>query len=175
MNTSEINWGDDIIDSRDIISRYEELLIEEEYLEGVVEEAKEKVSEFLKEHGGEENLTEDQRECLDDLDKELEEAEGNLIEFNSSFEKDELETLKEVITQGESSPDWSYGEQLIHEDYFTEYTEELVNDCWEMPKEFNEGKWPWNHMFMDWESAAEELKQDYFTIGVQGETYYIRA
>jgi hypothetical protein len=43
-----------------------------------------------------------------------------------------------------------------------------------MPKEFNEGKWPWNHMSMDWEGAADEAKVDYLTIEADGHTYYIR-
>lgn len=176
MKTSDFNWGDNIIDSRDIIARYEELNDEYESLVSSVEEEEEKLASFLKDYGLPDEViySMESRRELDDLEEALDEAEGNLNEFKSSFEMDELETLKEVISQGESSPDWNHGEQLIHEDYFTQYTEELVDDCYELPKEFKEGKWPWCHINMDWEAAAEELKADYFDITVDGQTYYIR-
>lgn len=75
---------------------------------------------------------------------------------------------------GESSPDWSYGETLIREDYFTKYIEELIDDCYEIPKEMNSGEWPWRHMTIDYEAAAEEAKQDYMELNYDGVTYFIR-
>lgn len=180
MKTSDFNWGDKVIDSRDIIARYEELNEELDGLQSLVDDSEEELANFLKENGLPEDFpngeySEDILEELGQLEETLEEAEGNLNDFIISDDKGELDMLKDIVEQGESSPDWSYGEQLIHEDYFTEYTEELVNDCWEMPKEMRECKWPWSHMNMHWEAAAEELKQDYFTIEVDGETYYIRS
>jgi hypothetical protein len=163
MKTSDYNWGDDIIDSRCIISRYEELKNEKDSLEEAVKEAQEELDDFVK----------DDDDTIDDLKEALEVAKSYLCMFNTS-EDDELKLLQEIVKQGDSSPDWSYGEALIHENYFTQYTEELVDDCYDMPKEFSEGKWPWNHVNMDWEAAANELKNDYFDITVDGETYYIR-
>lgn len=72
------------------------------------------------------------------------------------------------------NPDWSYGETLLHEEYFTKYIEDLIDDCYEMPKEMHSGNWPWRHMTMDYEAAADEAKQDYFEVDFDGVTYYIR-
>jgi hypothetical protein len=90
-------------------------------------------------------------------------------------EKEELRILEIVAADGEDSPDWQYGETLIRESYFTDYIEELINDCYEMPKELNSGEWPWRHMAIDYEAAAAEAKVDYMEIDFDGVTYLIRA
>lgn len=90
-------------------------------------------------------------------------------------EKEELLTLEELAEQAESSPDWTYGETLISDNYFTQYIEEIISDCYELPKEFNSGKWPWRHMSIDYEAAAEEAKQDYMEVDFNGTTFLIRA
>ena len=169
MNTGDFSWGDDLIDSRDIITRYEELQDEYQSLLEDLEAAKEDLDTFSNEH--ENDDPEDHIvESFQNLQEVLEDAQSAL----DGYDKSELDILTEVVSQGEQSPDWHYGEALIHEDYFTQYIEDLINDCYEMPKEINTGNWPWNHMHMDWESAAEDAKQDYTTIEVEGKTYYIR-
>lgn len=85
----------------------------------------------------------------------------------------ELKVLLALASEADCSPGWSYGETLIHEDYFTDYIEELINDCYELPKEFNSGDWPWRHMTIDY-AAADEAKQDYMEVNFDGATYYIR-
>lgn len=70
---------------------------------------------------------------------------------------------------------WLHGETLIRESYFTEYIQELVNDCYETPQGFDSSEWPWRHASMDWEAAAEEAKTDYAEATYLGETYYIRS
>ena len=52
--------------------------------------------------------------------------------------------------------------------------EELIDDCYELPKEFKSGEWPWRHMKIDFEAAAEEAKQDYTSVEFFGITYWIR-
>lgn len=66
-------------------------------------------------------------------------------------------------------------ETLIHEGYFTDYIEELIKDCFELPKEFDSGNWPYRHMTMDYEAAAEEAKVDYAEAEFDGTTYYYRS
>jgi len=168
MKTTNFNWGDTTIDSRDIITRHEEL--QEEY-DALVENLEEAASEFrFLSNSDESSLAEYQ-----DAENTFALAQNAFDEFNEYDNKEELDLLNEVIAQGEDSPDWSYGEVLINESYFTEYTKDLIDDCYDFPSEFTDGKWPWNHMNMDWEAAAEEAKADYTTIEVGGETYYIRA
>jgi hypothetical protein len=172
---TNFNWGDNTIDSRDIIAKHEELQDEFDSLVEDLNNAKEDFEDFLK--LADEELKEDNEDfeyrCKSFRDA-IEDAQESLDQFNQSFDKDELDTLTEIISQGEDSSDWSHGETLIKESYFTQYIEELVNDCYEMPSEFTDGKWPWTHMSMNWEEAADEAKADYNEICVDGETYLIR-
>lgn len=176
MKTTNFSWGDETIDSRDIIARYDELTEEYNDLKEAVDYAFNELKVYQEtppDETDEDGVVEDYNNEVDTLTQELADANVSIGEWENDY-LDEFEMLMNIINQGEDSPDWSYGETLIHENYFTDYTEELVNDCYEMPKEFNEGKWPWNHMTMDWESAAYEAKADYLTIEANGETYYIR-
>jgi hypothetical protein len=131
---SEISNTADVIDSRDVIARIEEI---EEMLADL-----ESVT-----------LTNDER------------RDASL----------ELAALKSLASEAESSPDWIYGETLIRESHFTDYIEQLIDDCYEMPKELNSGDWPWRHVTVDYEAAAEEAKADYIECDFDGVTYLIRA
>jgi hypothetical protein len=44
-----------------------------------------------------------------------------------------------------------------------------------MPKEMKSGNWPWRHMTIDYEAAAQELKADYNEVTFAGHTYLIHA
>jgi hypothetical protein len=136
MTTTTIMNDQDIIDSRDIIDRIDEL---EDELEGLGSEG----------------------DC---------EKQGLLDEWQ------ELKALKELSDQGQSeSSDWIHGETLIRRSYFVDYTEELINDCYEMPKQMHSGDWPFRHMTIDYEAAAKELEQDYSSIDFDGVEYLIRS
>jgi hypothetical protein len=87
----------------------------------------------------------------------------------------ELATLEKVEEEASASADWKYGEALIRDSYFTKYIEELIDDCYPMPKELNSGDWPWRHVTVDYEGAAEEAKSDYAEVDWDGVTYYIRS
>ena len=131
MTTTTIMNDQDIIDSRDIIDRIEEL-------------------------------------------KELIEGEG--CEDACTEYKLELAMLEDLAKQGEAeSSDWVHSETLIRRSYFVDYTEELINDCYEMPKQMHSGDWPFRHMTIDYEAAAKELEQDYSSIGFDGVEYLIRS
>lgn len=150
MSTNFDNTND-VIDSRDVIARIEELYDElHEYYSAYVLECEEERID-----GGSFEDWLDLEDCYRD-------------------EKDEYLILVKLAKQGEDSSDWSYGETLIHEDYFTKYIEDLIDDCYEIPKEMHSGNWPWRHMTMDYEAAADEAKQDYFEVDFDGVTYYIR-
>ena len=88
---------------------------------------------------------------------------------------DEATRLEKLIKQGEScSSDWNHGLGLTHEDSFVEYTKESIENNYD-DINTNSNEWPYRHMKIDFEAAAEELKQDYTAIDFDGETYYIRA
>lgn len=110
-----------------------------------------------------------------DVIARIEELQDN--ESRTSLEEEELQELLKLQSEAESSPDWLHGETLIHRSYFVTYIEELIHECYEMPKELKHGsgQWPWRHISLDYEAAANEAKADYFEVYYFGEAYLIRA
>lgn len=92
-------------------------------------------------------------------------------------EREELEQLKALQSQAESSPDWTHGETLIRRSYFEQYIADLIDECYPMPFKLNEGscEWPYRHLQFDIEAAAEEAEQDYTEVTFGGVEYLIRA
>lgn len=93
----------------------------------------------------------------------------------SNLAVEKLEELRSLAAQCDHVSDWNHGETLIRESHFTVYIEQLIDDCYEMPKEMKSENWPWRHMSVDFEAAAEEAKGDYIEVTFWGETYFIRA
>ena len=168
-----ISNTDNVIDSRDIIERIDELTGDFQALVDDIEAAE----------------TDEEREMAFSalsawligntyIVPDLKALEGisfdDVSDWAESDDAHELKALLALADEAECSPDWLYGETLIHEDYFTDYIEEMINDCYELPKEFNSGDWPWRHMTIDYEAAADEAKQDYMEVNFDGATYYIR-
>ena len=157
---------DEVIDSRDIIERIDDLQSQRQALQEDLEAAEACVhhhhndlipANYLDYPEGRE-LARCQRECAEWDSENLE----------------ELQSLEKLQSEAESSADWIYGETLISEDYFTQYIEELIGDCYQVPKEMTSGEWPWRHMSIDYDAAAEEAKQDYMEVDFDGRTYLIR-
>lgn len=99
----------------------------------------------------------DSRDIVDEIDS------GNLSEEDQEI----FEALAEEV---KGSPDWEYGETLIRDSYFEDYARELAEDIGAIS---GDEKWPLNHI--DWESAADELRQDYFSVDFDGVDYWIRS
>lgn len=77
--------------------------------------------------------------------------------------------LRDLEEDGESyAPDWSHGETLINEDYFTTYAEELIKDIGDLPNNIP------GYIAIDWETTANNLKVDYTEISFRGSTFLIR-
>ena len=109
-------------------------------------------------------------DILDSRDIIARVAELEAVHEEDFDEWDELQALKQLAEQGESSRDWRYGETLIRDSYFEEYAQQLAEDIGAIDRNAN---WPLGHI--DWEAAAEALKQDYMEVDFSGVTYYIRA
>lgn len=165
----EISNSDDIIDSRDVIARIEELESELETLTEAVDDTSGEVDETLQALDaaeGEDEIA----EARENHEKALEahaDANSELTDWDGA---EELKILKAFADEGEASPDWQHGETCIREDYFTEYAQELAEECCEVPAE---RRWPFT--CIDWEQAARELKMDFTTAEFDGVTYYLRA
>lgn len=109
--------------------------------------------------------------------EELSEFKEDCIDSGDTFpieDSEELAFLLAIQDEADCSPDYIYGESLISEDYFTDYIQALIEDCYELPEGLNTGRWPFNHMQMDYEAAAEEAKQDYIEFSVDGYSFLIR-
>lgn len=151
MKTTEVNNLQNIIDSRDIIARIEEL-------EGEKQTLLDNIENFTDDG----DLTEDEKESLEIAKSELE-------EFNSSEDAEKLKILKALANQCESCSDWEYGETLIRESYFEDYCQELCEDIGDIPKDLP------HYIVIDWEATARNIKQDYLTVNFDGVDYLIRA
>lgn len=124
----EITNYDDVIDSRDVIERIEEL---ENELSG--------------------DYVLDGAYSLEDIE-----------EF-----KKELETLQRLAEEAEQySADWGYGSTLIRYDYFEEYMDDMIDECYDIPRNLPS--------FMIITLDYEALRMDYSEIEFNGVTYYIR-
>jgi hypothetical protein len=82
---------------------------------------------------------------------------------------DDYKALAALEEEASGSPDWKYGETLIRDSYFEEYAEETARDTGMIS---GTETWPLN--CIDWEEAAELLKEDYFSVDFDGVTYWIR-
>lgn len=83
---------------------------------------------------------------------------------------EEYEALKAFAEEADTAEDWEYGTTFIHDNYFTKYAEEMAKDLY--GADLVDAVWP--HRHIDWDAAAEELKQDYTSYDFNGETYWAR-
>ena len=147
MSTNFDN-NSDVIDSRDVIARIEELQGEKD--------------EFI----------------LDKTSTEDSVSWGELADSQSTAEKEwdesdegqELKVLLALQDYAEVSPDWTYGETIIRDSYFEDYAQELAEDIGAINRD---ATWPNN--CIDWEKAASELQYDYMQVSFDGVDYWIRA
>ena len=143
-----------ILDSRDLESRKEELLTELEVWKSQLTD-----DDFLR-------LTEGfgcEKSELDDEDF-LEEWQ------NTTSDGEEHKSIADLEEEINSS-EWRHGLQLIADSYFTQYAEELAEDLGITSSKFQD--WPYN--CIDWEKAASELQYDYSCVDFDGETYWYRS
>src|SRR2546425_11935801 len=92
------------------------------------------------------------------------------LDDRDELEASELAALKALEEESSGSPDWKHGETLIRDSYFEDYTQQLAEDCG-MLKDAT--SWPLT--CIDWDEAADLLKQDYFSVEFDGVTYWIRS
>lgn len=141
----EVSNTQDIMDSRDVIERIEEL---EDDLGAWIEN-------YMEEH--------DLEELKDD---DVPETEDGFWEI-----KEELEPIKALAKEADGyAVDWDCGATLIRETYFTEYAEELCKDIGDLPSDL-----PWYiESHIDWDGVASDIKMDYTEVDFDGVAYLIR-
>lgn len=151
---------DDMINSRDVIERIEELESERGALVADLNDAKEHPAMGADANDPAaivkaENAVMDAMEALDEWDNE-----------NAG----ELATLKALAKEAESyAADWHYGETLIRDSYFRNYAMELADDIGAIP-----ANTAWPLTCIDWDQAARELQIDYTAVDFGGVRYWVR-
>lgn len=138
----------DMIDSRDIVARIVELENERDDYTLDVEDV------------------EDAHDATNITDADRRAAGVDANEDDAA----ELDALLALQEEASSSPDWPHGESLIRDSYFRTYAQDLAEDIGALPKDHS-----WPASYIDWEAAADALKQDYMSVDYDGVEYWIRA
>lgn len=146
--TAEISNSEDVIDSRDVIARIDDLESERQDLVAAIDNAKADV---------------------EDDDSPVRSAETDLEVWDDE-NGDELKALKALAEEVEGyAEDWNYGASLVRDSYFVEYAQQLADDIGAINKD---ARWP--NDCIDWDKAAGELQQDYTSVDFDGVTYWVR-
>jgi hypothetical protein len=141
---ANVSNTEDVIDSRDVIERIEELEAERQ---GLAETA----------------------DAGDNTEAERLAARADLKAWGEE-NAEELSALKSLAEQASDyAADWECGETLVRGSYFETYAQELAEDCGMV----QEGAL-WPNTCIDWEQAARELKMDYTSVDFDGVDYWIR-
>lgn len=145
-----VDFTQDIIDVRDIITRVEELTDDVQY-----------AWEF-------------ENENTDAPDWE---SLAALRELQGEWDNTDLDELIRLLAilddlRGNSGDEKFRGEwyplTLIRDSYFTEYAEEFCSDLDVIPKDLPD------YIVIDWDATARNLLQDYTSIDIDGVTYWYR-
>ncbi len=110
-------------------------------------------------------------EKIEELREQIEQAD--LDEIDSSEDTEELEMLLAFKADAVSEigeDEWEWGICFISDNYFVEYTEDYAKDLGLINGE-TEG-WPFRHI--NWDEAADELKNDYSEVKMGSEIYWGR-
>ena len=105
---------------------------------------------------------EEEQERIADANAELEDGQEP-EEFEDQEELEKLVTFRDEV----GSIDWQYGITFIAEDYFKQYAEEYAEEIGAIGENTI-----WPRDCIDWDEAADELKMDYSSVELDGETFY---
>jgi hypothetical protein len=141
---AEFSECDDIIDTRDVQERMEELL------EALDLDANGDPNEYDDGDEKPEPLPEDERAELEEELRELNELKADVEAYSGdSFES---------------------GITMIADSHFVEYAKDYAEDIY--GAEVAEAAWPFDNI--DWAGAARDLQQDYTEISFRGYDFWVR-
>jgi len=109
-----------------------------------------------------------------DIQARIDELEA--LDAPTEEESAELADLVAFLHEAmQYNSDADEGETIIAESHFGDYIKEIIDDCYALPKELTSGEWPYRHITINYEAAAEEAKADYAELTFRGRTFYIQA
>lgn len=136
--------SDNVIDSRDVIARIEELEDELRDLEDAADDA------------------------ADDSVR-LAEITAEIDAWKTGEEGQELNALQALAAEASHyADDWQHGATLISLDYWPTYAQELVEDIGDLPRNIPD------YIVIDWEATAGNIAVDYTEVDFGGVTYLVR-
>ena len=166
MKSSVVSNRDNVIDSRDIIDRIEELKSEldclvVEYQESGSIEERDDALKSLEVFGMD----------VDNLPLVFTpDGSCDLRDYMIEYPSLELKSLLDLAEECEGyAADWAFGEALVRDSFFQEYAQELAEDIGAVSDNMN---WPKN--CIDWDMASDQLKMDYTCVDFDGIDYWIR-
>lgn len=159
--TLAYNGNDDIIDSRDMYKRQDELERLESDRDDATAEYESALTDYNLALQGDGDETGELKEALDRAAEAMKEAQDAFGEI----EAEELEILKTAENEIDG---YMHGTTLIHETHFKEYAKSYARDVVGINRD--DYQWPLN--CIDWDEAAEQLRSDFSEVIINGETYY---
>ena len=109
-------------------------------------------------------------EDFDELTKHIDSSENEDVQEWRDDNSDDFEHIEEIDELEDEISEFSVGETLIPNDDFTEYCEDIVNDCYnlrDVPGFIKDN--------INWKGVASDLSADYTNVTYQGESYLVRA
>lgn len=166
---TEINNREDVLGTRAVIERFEQLESEQDSLVEAYREAADGSEEQANAINGLSDLWDITPEEVADSVAAL---DNDADSFNGG---EELEKLRDFLDQMKGyggdhqwRGDW-YPVTLVRESYFEDYARELAEDIGAIK---GDEQWPCN--CIDWERAANELRMDYTSAEFDGVEYLFR-
>lgn len=149
----------DRINIEEITTRVDELRGERDDLQSALEEATTEANEA------------EDDDASAEAGEAMRVAQNALDDWDNAEELAELESLLDEIGGYGGDHQWEgtwYPAELIADDDFAEYAEELASDCYDIPD-------TWPHRCIDWQKAADELKADYSSVTFRDTEYLYRS
>lgn len=109
-------------------------------------------------------------EDFGDLTSYIDNSEDEDVQEWRDDNSDDFEHIEEIDELEDEISEFSFGETLILEDDFTEYCEDMVEDCCDLT---NVPSFIKNNI--NWEGVASDLSVDYTNVTYQGVSYLVRA
>jgi hypothetical protein len=165
MNNT-FNFGENIIEISDIIFRISELKNEYLYLNDKVDTLQRYLAKINNETG-EGSLS---------IENSFHEANEDLCDFNSSFHRDEMDTLTEVydkIVELNGSKDNLLNKILVKDEYFHTFMVGFIDSIVESNTSHEKDEWPYNHITINYQRAIDEKSRELPTINIEGYNYFI--
>lgn len=114
----------------------------------------------------------DSRQLFDRLDEleqsGIEDEDGKFL-FEDEDATNEHGRIKAILEEIGDYDEMPYGVTFIRDDYFEDYAQELADDIGAINAD---AAWPTN--YIDWEAAANALKDDYSLVEIEGTEYWYR-